>query len=107
MEMPREIIIKEHEKVSFRFYGTAKNYEFFLAKILLTMEEKGIINALKVANIVRIKKNRHSTLDIIDIIRHPKDWMINEVKSLPEEEVARIETKQEKVKQASEVAGMN
>ena len=107
MEMPREITIKEHEKVSFRFYGTAKNYEFFLAKILLTMEEKGIINALKVANIVRIKKNRHSAFDVIDIIHHPKDWMINEVRQLPENELEKIETKQDKIRQASDVAGMN
>ncbi len=107
METTRQIKIYEHDRESFKFYGTAKNYEFFMANILLRMEEKGLLNSLRVANIVRIKKNRHSTLDIIDIIRHPEDWMINEVRQLPENELEKIETKQEKVKQASDVAGMN
>lgn len=107
METAREITIKEREKVSFRFYGTAKNNEFFMANILLRMEEKGLLNSLRVANIVRIKKNRHSMFDVIDVVRHPKDWMINEVRPLPEEDIAKIESKQEKARQAFEVAGMN
>lgn len=107
METSRQIKIYEHDRESFKFYGTAKNYEFFMATILLRMEEKGLLNSLRVANIVRIKKNRHSIFDTIDIIHHPEDWMINEIRSLPEEEITKIETKQEKIRQASEIAGMN
>jgi hypothetical protein len=107
MEISRQIKIYENDRESFKFYGTAKNYEYFLANILLIMEEKGLLNALRVANIVRIKKNRHSALDAIDIIKHPKDWMINEVRQLPEEEIEKIKSQQEKVKQALDTAGMN
>ena len=106
MEISRQIKIYENDRESFKFYGKAKNYEFFLANILLMMEEKGLLNALRVANIVRIKKNRHSALDTIDIIRHPEDWMINEVRPLPDE-IDKIKTQQEKVKQALDTAGMN
>ena len=107
MEITRQIKIYENDKESFKFYGTAKNYDFFLANILLLMEQKGLLNALRVANIIRIKKNRHSAFDTIDIIRHPEDWMINEIRQLPEDEMNKIKTQQEKVRQALETAGMS
>jgi SUMO ligase MMS21 Smc5/6 complex component len=68
---------------------------------------KGLIEPMRVANRIRIICNRHSIIDVMDILRHPDEWKINEVRPLPEDELDKIKIQQEKVKQALDTAGMN
>ena len=83
------------------------NIEEQIADFIMQMGNgKGLIEPMRVANRLRIMCNRHSALDAIDIIKHPKEWRINEVKPLPEDEIIKINQKQEKINQALEKAGL-
>lgn len=78
------------------------NLEEQIAEFIMQLGDgKGMIVPMRVANRVRILCNRHSALDVVDILKHPNEWRINEHRSLPEEEVIKRNDKQEKITHAS------
>lgn len=78
------------------------NLEEMLADFIMQMDQgKGMINAARVANIIRIRMNRHSVADIIGVFKNPDDWRVNQNRPLPDEEIDKIESIKERAKEAS------
>ncbi len=78
------------------------NLEEQLADFIMQMGNgKGMIEPMRVANRIRIMCNRHSTLDIIEMIKHPDEWRINATRPLSEDEISKIKDIKLKAQEAS------
>lgn len=105
--MERTVTLFENGKPIFglkRHIDTRNNnLEEQLADFIMQLGNgKGMLEPMRVANRIRIMCNRHSAIDVLGMIAHPNEWRINQHRALPEEEVLKIEEKQEKTRQALE-----
>ena len=77
----RTIVISENQKVIIRNDNNINGYDNFereLFDFIMVLDKKGMINSKKLMNMFKIKHNDTGILTITDILKNPKNWMINE-----------------------------